>query len=52
MAPTAITAGGTAPSAAAVNRGNGFSPNVGNPSFSNGTDERYSTLVPPSSFSP
>ena len=36
-APTAITAGGTAPSAVLVKAGNGFSPYVGKPSFSNGT---------------
>ena len=51
-APTAITAGGTAPSAVLVKAGKGFSPNVGKPSFSNGTADRYTTLVPPSSFSP
>ena len=52
MAPTPITAGGTAPSAVVLKAGNGFSPYVGKPSFSNGTREMYSTLVPPSSFSP
>ena len=44
--------GGTAPSAVEVNAVKGFSPYVGKPSFSNGTLDRYSTVVPPSSFSP
>ncbi len=51
-AATAITAGGTAPSAVLVKAGKGFSPYFGKPSFSNGTADRYSTLVPPNSFSP
>ena len=35
-----------------VKAGKGLAPYVGKPSFSNGTLDRYSTLVPPSSFSP
>ena len=46
-APRAMTAGGTACRAKPVYAGNALSPTSGNPSFSNGTDDRYSTSCRP-----
>src|SRR4030042_325190 len=51
-AATVTTTGGTAPMARSVFTVTGVEERVGNPSSSNGTGERYSQEVPPTSFSP